>query len=145
MTPDTLEDHFHVWFRGDAAAVRFARAMWDVSQLWDDVVDERQASPVLLQWLAFGMDRDPFFMRHAADLKPAMRSVYLQWTTANVLEQGVGDDIAKAFVLRAGIYGLWHFMAELVGGMDWAIEIGPEIWRQYGETLADFMLERRNG
>jgi len=139
-----LEQHMERWFCGDMEAVSFAVAMWDTAQLWDDVVDEKQASPALVQWLAFGMDRDPFFRRHGAEIKPVMRSVYLQWTAANVLERGVGDDLSKAYVLRAGLYGLWHFMAELTGGMQWAVEIGPEIWRMYGETLADFMMERRN-
>lgn len=141
----TLNNLMLDWFRGDREAVDYALALWNVAQAWDDVLDEGRSDEAmaLLEWLGFGQDRHPFFARHAADLKPVLLRCYLDWQAANVLEQGEGDDIAKAYVLRASLYGVWHFMAMLCGGIAWATEIGPDIWRQYGEHLSDFMIEMR--
>lgn len=141
----TLNDHMLDWFKGDPQAVEFALVAWDVAQAWDDVVDDGRSdeAPSLLEWLAFGQERHPFFARHAADLRPVLLKTYLDWQAANELENGRGADLAKAYVLRASIYGLWHFMAMLCGGIAWAKEVGPAIWGAYGEHLCDFMIERR--
>lgn len=138
----TFEDHLAHWFCGDAEAVDFAVQAWDAAQLWDDLVDEGKCRDMqaLLAWLAFDKEDQPFFRDHGHILRPVMRSVYLQWTAANVLERGDRQDVQKAWMLRAGIYGLFHVMAGLCGGDAWAREIGPDIWRQYGET-ADALAE----
>lgn len=141
---DTLNSRMAHWFRGDELAVDFALQSWDAAQLWDDLIDEGQAhsdTQALLAWLAFGKEDHPFFKAHAATLRPVMESVYLQWTAANVLELGGEEDVTLAWVLRAGIYGLWHVMARICGGEAWAREIGPTIWRTYGETLAGYRKE----
>lgn len=103
--------------------------------MWDDLEDEGQtAHNQLLAWLAFGKEYTPFFAAHAHILRPALLQMYLNWSAANALDHGDRNDVAKAYVLRAGIYGVFHVMAWIVGGHDWAEEIGPDIWREYGET-----------
>ncbi len=134
-----LEDHYRVWFRGDEDAVRFASDAFDAAQEWDDLEDEGKCRHnALLNWLAFDKEYDPFFTRHASILRPVMKSVALQWSVANVLDH---EDVTKSYMLRAGIYGLFHIMAWLCGGPNWADEIGPEIYRMYGETLAELKEE----
>ena len=67
--------------------------------------------------------------------------MYLDWTAANVLEKGSHDDIGKAWVLRAGLYRVFHVVSWLIGGHEHALKCGPEIWRTYGEGRTAFTEE----
>lgn len=139
----TLNDHFAVWFKGDNEACTFAAQLWTAAQEWDDLHDEGSCENhnALLSWLAFGKEYTPYFARHAQILRPVFLTVYLQWRAANVLERGDEGDVAKAYMLRAGLYSMWHVMAWIAGGDDWAAEVGPEIYRSYGETPAELWKE----
>ncbi|AUQ74758.1 hypothetical protein [Phaeobacter piscinae] len=139
----TLEDHFARWFKGDTAAVDFAEHLWHATQEWDDLEDEGKCANhnALLSWLAFGKEYTPFFADHAHILRPAMLNMYLQWRAANVLERGDRNDVAKAYMLRAAIYGVFHNIAWIVGGDDWAAQVGPEIYRMYAETPEELWKE----
>jgi len=141
-----LIDKFGEWFRGDEGAVNFARMIWVAAQEWDDLEDEGKCSNhnALLSWLAFGKEYDPYFAAHQHILRPVFLSTYLQWMVANVLEKGDKNDVSKAYMLRAGIYGIWHMMAWIAGGDDWAAKIGPDIYRQYGETPESLWQEFNN-
>lgn len=141
--PTTFNDLLREWLRGDEEAVDFALKLWDAAQQWDDLHDEGAAenNDALLAWLAFGKEAHPFFRRSPEMLRGAMLSMMLQWTAANVLERGAVGDVERAWMLRAGIYGVFHVMAWLVGGYAWAEEVGPEIYRSYGESLAEFKAE----
>ncbi|WP_147393066.1 hypothetical protein [Paracoccus siganidrum] len=136
-------DGFGHWFREDPGAMRFAQVLFEACQLWDDLEDEGQCSNLngLLSWLGWGKEYDPYFVAHAHILRPAMLSMYLQWRAANVLDRGDRNDVAKAYMLRAAIYQVWHLMAWIAGGDDWAAEVGPEIYRSYGETPDDIWRE----
>lgn len=139
---ETLEDRFKRWFKGDEEAIAFAVVLWDALQEWDDLEDEGKCKHnALLSWLAFGKEYTPYFARNAHILRPIFLSVYLQWRVANVLDRGDRLDVAKSYMLRAGLYGMWHVMAWLAGGDDWAAEVGPEIYRTYGETPDDIWQE----
>lgn len=131
-----LVHRFARWFQGDDLAIRFARQLFEACQKWDDLEDEGacEGMNALLSWLGWGKEYDPYFAAHSHLLRPAMLQMYLQWRAANVLDRGDRNDVAKAYMLRAGIYTVWHLMAWLAGGDDWAAEVGPEIYRTYGET-----------
>lgn len=132
---ETLRDRFAVWFRGNESAIEFAALLWDAAQQWDDLEDEGKCDHnALISWMAFGKEFHPFFSQNAPLLRPAMLQMYLGWRVANVLDRGDRNDVAKSYMLRAGIYGVWHLMAWICGGDDWAAEIGPSIYRTYGET-----------
>lgn len=139
MQYSRLEHAFLCWFRGNEDAARFAADAWRAAQEWDDLEDEGRCDHnALLTWLAFEKEYDPYFRAHADLLRPVMWSVALQWRAANVLDR---EDVTKSYMLRAGIYGLFHFIAMIEGGSKWAAEVGPEIYRTYGETLADLQEE----
>jgi hypothetical protein len=68
-----------------------------------------------------------------------MVMVWGQWSAANGMEtHPIRGDREKAFMLRASLYQLFHACAVLCGGLDWAAQIGPEIYRFYGESLESF-------
>lgn len=132
----SLNDLFPRWFRGDEAACHFAAQLWTALQEWDDLEDEGRCANhnALLSWLAFGKEYNPYFAANAHFLRPAMLLIYLQWRAANVLDRGDRSDVAKAYMLRAAFYSVLHLMAWIAGGDDWAAQVGPEIYRAYGET-----------
>ena len=133
------------WLCGDADAVRFACALWEASQEWDDVEDEGAgAHNDVLNWMAFEQMRDPFLRGNAHILQPALLQFYLDWQAANAFERA-GSDLEKAWMLRAGLYRVLHVVAWLIGGHAHAVRVGPEIWRCYGETLDDFKKEMADG
>lgn len=138
-----MNDRFVVWFKGDEEAVQFALSLWSAMQEWDDLHDEGQCENhnALLSWLAFGKEFTPYFARNAHLLRPALLGVYLAWTASNELDRGSREDVEKSYMLRAGIYGVWHLMAWIAGGDDWAVKVGPEIYRSYGETAGEIWKE----
>lgn len=139
---ETLQDRFAVWFKGNPEAVQFGSLLWEALQEWDDLEDEGKCNHNrLFSWLAFGKENHPFFNTHSHLLRPAFLLVYLQWRAANVLDKGSRDDVAKSYMLRAALYSFYHLMAWICGGDDWAAEIGPAIYRTYGETPEELWQE----
>ena len=138
----SITDKFTVWFKGNQEAVQFADTLWRAAQEWDDLEDEGACNHnALIAWMAFGKEYTPFFAQNQAILRPAMLTMYLQWRCANELDRGPLADVEKAFMLRAGIYTVFVLIAFVVGGDEWAVEVGPDIYRTYGETVASLYKE----
>jgi len=130
------------WFTGNEEAVDFALRCWSASQLWDDLCDgesvhaDNKFPNEFITWLAFDKEYHPFFARNANVLRPAMIMTYLNWQAANKLEHAPDiQKLQKSYVLRAGIYSLFHLIAWICGGHNHADDVAEEIWSQYGETL----------
>ena len=140
---ETLNDRFPRWFGGDADACQFAASLWTAIQEWDDLEDEGKCSDLngLLSWLAFTKEYTPYFAANAHLLRPALLMMYLSWRAANTLDRGTASDREKSYMLRAGFYQVLHLMAWIAGGDRAAAEYGPEIYRSYGETVADLEQE----
>lgn len=137
-----LQPKFAVWFMGDPGAIRFASDLWVAAQEWDDLQDEGAGNHnAVLNWLGFEAMRDPFLSANAHVIKPALLQMYLDWMAANTLEKGSESDIDKAWMLRAGLYRVYHAVSWLIGGHEHALECGPDIWRTYGETKTQFQQE----
>ena len=134
----TAMDRFHSWFLGDADAVHFARQVWECAQVFDDVVDEGDVSRAgeVFSWIGFARHREPFAQRFP-QINVSLEMMYLQWRDANVLERGSDADREKAFMLRAGIYSVFAYMAHLVGGEGHSRAVGPDIYRAYAERVSD--------
>lgn len=138
----TMNDNFAAWFKNDPEACNFAELIWTACQEWDDLEDEGKCDHnSMVSWMAFGKEYHPFFARNAHILRPALLGMYLQWTASNVLDHGDKSDVSKAYMLRAGIYGVWHLMTWICGGDEWARKCGPEIYRCYGETPKEIWQE----
>lgn len=138
---NTFELAFSKWFLGNAAAVRACMDVLEVAHLWDDVVDQnkdidKEAANRAMRKAMIDLPSNPFWAAHLGMLMPVMQLAYLQWRSANVLEvSAVTADVQKAFMLRASLYSVFHYVAMICGGIDHADQIGPEIYRLYGETF----------
>lgn len=138
----------HQMLRGNADAVDLVEALAGVSQVLDDLIDKDvEPSPhdiVAAFWDALvTVPSNPFYQRHVATLQPLIRQTLLDWLAANVLERGDRQAQTLAFVLRDSLTGIVHYCALLVGGLEWAIEVGPSI-RMYfhDDGLEDYLSER---
>jgi hypothetical protein len=147
MTEDTLNARLARWFQGHEAAQDFALQWWTVCQEWDDLEDEGRCDDMnaLLQWLAFDCHRHPWMQTAGPLMMPVLDAAVQSWRVANVLDRGDRDDVSKSYVLRAWpIYGVWLHMARLIGGSKWAADVGPEVWRTYGETAEGLWKEMQD-
>jgi len=143
MTYTTMNEAFRSWFKGDEAACQYAEMLWTAIQEWDDLEDEGKCEKQnsLLAWLAFGKEYQPFFAQNSHILRPAFLSLYLKWTASYVLDRGDESDVCKSYMLRAGYYDVLHLIAWICGGDEWAVQVGPEIYRSYGETPKEIWKE----
>lgn len=152
MRPDHLErfeQHFTRWFFGDKNAVGYCLELVQISHVWDDLKDgddpSRDRIDAAFEALLLDVPTNPFFAAHAGALTTMHRSVILQWHTANAFETAREEpQLPKAYMLRAGLFQIFHMVAALKGGMTWARQLGPEIWRAYDETLEDVTQEALN-
>jgi DNA-binding FadR family transcriptional regulator len=135
---------FDRFFKGNAAAVRMCADFVQVAHVWDDLVDadkpvSSETADMAFRKMILEIPANEFYRTNFSFLQPVIVMVWAQWTAANVLEDNwrVGDR-DKAYMLRASLYQLFHACAVLCGGLDWAKEIGPEIYRLYGERLENF-------
>jgi hypothetical protein len=151
LMSESLTERMLVWFRGNTEATQLALDIWAVAQVWDDLYDqdrnvERDEITGSLRRLVYTIPTNPFYAAHAHELAPLMHDMMLRWQIANTLEteQREAGDIAKAWMLRAGIYQVFVYIASLAVDPLWASVVGAEIWRTYGETLEDFVEETKD-
>lgn len=137
------------WLNGDQQAIAFCYEVVAVAHVWDDLIDkdkpvEDKAINDVFFAVLLKMPSNPFYRQYQDQLRPIMMSAIAQWQTANILEKGDDNDKDKAFVLRASIFHIIQFCAIIIGGMQWGVDVGAEIWRYYSETKKDFWRDIEN-
>jgi len=141
------EAHLKDFLKGDEWAIKLCMDVWDLFQVWDDLVDKthdrtEQEITRSFRTLMVELPKNPFYREYAVEITTILNLCVMQWTDANKLERAKGGDHRnKAYVLRACIFNLYRYCAYLVGGQEWADSIGPVIWDSYGETLEGFLKE----
>ena len=146
---DSFEELFDLIYKGHEEATRLSFDLLQLAHTWDDLVDGDkevsgdEANSAFLACL-FTVPSSPLW---GVDMQANLLNVYLRWQDANSIEQAKDssdDDLAKAWMLRAGLYDLFVLIATKLHGIMWAKEIGPIVRKCYGETLANFIKEIRN-
>jgi hypothetical protein len=143
-----LDGLFNEIYRGNVHAVALSHQLWDISQTWDDLIDgdrvtAEEINNAFINALV-NVSTNPLW---GADIAANVLNVYLRWSDANYLEadpESTKDDLAKAWMLRAGLYDIFVLLAAKLYGISWANTIGPMVRRTYGETLEDFLQEMQN-
>lgn len=150
LTPEQcLEHNLRYFLKGNVHAIKFCMDLFEISQVWDDLVDkDNPVSGISIndafQKALFVIPGNLFYAEHVMSLRPLMMNCILQWEDANVLEKRGDDARHKAYMLRAGIYEIFCYCAFLIGGIGWYRKIGPDMRMLYGETLESFMEEMKN-
>lgn len=135
---------FDRWFKGNTAAMKFCADMTEVAHVWDDLVDADKPvssvkADVAFRKMMLEIPSNEFYRANFTFLHPVIVMIWAQWSAANGMEtHPFKGDREKAFMLRASLYQLFHACAVLCGGLDWAAQIGPEVYRLYGESLETF-------
>lgn len=135
---------FDRWCKGNQSAMRFCADMVEVAHVWDDLVDcdkpvSSTSANAAFRKLMLEIPSNEFYRANFAFLHPVLVMIWAQWEAANAMEtHPFKNDIEKCYMLRASLYQLFHACAVLCGGLDWAAEIGPEVYRLYGETPEAF-------
>lgn len=144
---ELLFDHI---YKGDAGAKEVSFKILDVAHTWDDLVDGDKsvtASVVNRAFIQsiFELQRYPIWF--TAGLDHHVLNCYLRWRDATNMEldkKSSDDDLAKCWMLRAGLYDIFVIIAYHLHGDEWAEQIGPDVRRFYGEKLRDYIEELKN-
>lgn len=122
-------------------------ALWQVSQLFDDIVDgaeiDRDDVDQAIWNSLVGLPANSFFQRNAGTLFPLMGLAVLKWKASDTVERE-GEACAMSFAWRAGYYDLVLAAVQLTHGTQAAMEIGGAVLKLYGESLEQYMKEMGN-
>ena len=143
---DRLNKHvplFQQFLKGDVGAVNFVVRIFRALHVWDDLIDKDK--PVAddeihaVFWdLLIGLPADKFYQAHLGLLSSTLVNSVVNWHIANKLErEGDEKDRSIAFILRGAYIDVLSASALIVGGLDWAREIGPAIRRWAHEESFD--------
>jgi hypothetical protein len=143
---DRLNKHiplFSQFLMGNREAVNFVVRIFRALHVWDDLIDKDK--PVSddeihsVFWdLLVGLPTDEFYRANLNLLSSTLVNSIVNWHIANKLErEGNEKDKSIAFILRGAYIDVLSASALIVGGLDWAREIGPEIRRWAHEETFD--------
>lgn len=117
---------------GNREAIEFIEILAHASQVWDDLVDQdKEVAPEsanrMMMGLLVGLPRNGFWNRWCQELQPAIEQAIIDWHTANVMEGERDHARTIAFVLRDNLASVIIRAAAIIGGIDWAIKVSPEV------------------
>ena len=141
---DSFQELFDLIYKENQQASELSFMILECLHVWDDHVDQDKSVS----------KRDANYAWHNAMVKlpihpiyqsmPQMpyliQDVYFKWLAANEFELS-GDNIEKAYILRAELYGVFVHIACFLYGQEHAESITAVVWRWYGEKLEEFKEE----
>ena len=120
------------WLRDHAQAYDLIETLFEIAHVCDDLTDRDTTLTTAQVQDAFAkalidLPRNRFYVEHFVLLNGAVQLAYLNWQVANRLEL-IDGVLAKqvAFVLRSSYTDLVTLCAWILGGTDWAIQVGCE-------------------
>lgn len=135
---------------GNGDALRFIAELFRVAKFLDAVVDgeevpESEARSAMWDAL-MSVPSNRFFRENESVLRPLIANAFLAWEDSNVLAREDDEGVEIAHHLRYNVNDIAVMVAYLVGGKEWANEVGPELRRVLrDERLVDFFEEMSNG
>jgi hypothetical protein len=122
--------------RGNEAALEFLRRIAGVLHIWDDLIDRDKKVLDADICGAFTdalitIPSNPFYRAHQDVLLPILANAINNWRIATSLERSekTVSDLKIAFIIRSSYVDLLTMSALLIGGGDWAAEVGVEVRR----------------
>lgn len=120
------------WLKGDVQAIAFIHTAFTIAHTCDDLTDrDKTVETATMQqafWLALiELPRNRFYVEHFALLNGTLQTAFLNWQVANRLEQSDSPNAKEvAFILRSSYADLVTLCAWILGGTDWAVQVGIE-------------------
>ena len=140
-----LKENLKYFFKGNLAAVKFCLDLTYIVHLWDDLIDgDKERSPKEISYAfklaLIDLVDNPFYLQNMRELKSVLTDAILKWEDANILERSKSqNDIAMAWMLRAGLLGVFNYCAYIIGGWQWIEKVGVQMRQIYDEKLIDFL------
>jgi hypothetical protein len=131
--------HLVRWFKGNENAVGFIDMIFAVAHLWDDFIDRDKPVPTqhvhtVMSNLLVTLPRNPFYIENFFTLNGLIQQAITNWHIANTLEIAKAEhDLYIAFVLRSTYADLISMCALIIGGQEWAIQVGVETRRIFAK------------
>jgi len=141
---------FARWFRGDPWAVRLLLDLGAITQVWDDAVDgdktlTREAVDGAFIRALTALPRNPFWLRHQADLLPLLEAWIVDWQTATDIERTAADGMPNpllrvAWLIRDSSAAIIIKCAAIIGGWEWAREVSLQVREHlHDEPFEDYV------
>jgi hypothetical protein len=139
------------FLQGNADAVEMITLLGEISQTWDDLIDQdkgvsrERISNAFIKCLST-LPRNAFYREYQLELLPVIEMAMLDWLSANDLEAGNNrHELSLAYVLRDSLIAVLIRAMTLIGGLDYARRRGAEVRAYFhDETLEDYLQERRS-
>lgn len=117
--------------KGNESAAELFERLMDVMDVWDNLIDgDAIPTPAEIHGAMFyaliGLPRNTFYAQNKVMLEPLIINSITNWRLANDAEreQINADDLQWAFVIRSSYVDILLMCATLIGGPEWAVEIG---------------------
>lgn len=136
--------HLNTWI-GDPHAVAFLLDIFNVGEVWDDLIDQdKSIAPDDINKAFYTalitLPNNPFYRAYQAQLSGVMVSGIHAWLDANKLEQGAHNDRVLAYVLRDWYMELITLVAQLLHGFEYVRTVSVEIRHFFThETLDQYI------
>jgi hypothetical protein len=135
--------------KNDQSAADFLNMMFQIAHVWDDLIDKDVETAAVDIHNAFlcalvYLPRNAFYRQHFDMLHPITVAAVNNWLTANELERSEDENDRRiAYISRSGYIDLINQVAFIVGGVQWATQVGPVVrrfvhqegWDAYCESL----------
>jgi hypothetical protein len=152
MTTLTQEQALHANFSQGLMlpddCVAWLMEVWHAIQTLDDYADgdavSREDLDDLIWRVLVQMPGNPWFLKHATQVLPAMATMVLKWQASDRFERE-GHADARSFVWRAGYYDLVLMAVLLCHGAQAASKVGHIVMQLYGESFEDYLAEFKGG
>lgn len=150
MTPEyreTIKTILEPALRGNQDAITYCMYIYEIAHLWDDLIDkdkditDEAVNTAFIRAL-IDIPYNNFYRQNMDYLLPLQHNAILQWLDANKMEKMDLNSKCKAYMLKASFLQIVNCCAALIGGHEWAIQIGVDLRNAlYGETLEEFLGE----
>lgn len=147
ITTTEWTESINRWVKGNQQAAQFIMDVGDVMHLWDDLIDkdkvpaDKYINDRFYKAL-IRIPRNPFYRDNFLQLSVVMEQAIISWFVATNLERAPSktehEELA-AFITRSDYINLAITCAAIVGGIDWAVQVGHEARRLvHDEGLAGY-------
>ena len=154
MTNDEINKNLYIQLfpllKGNTDATVLCVDLMNICQVWDDLVDRDKEYTDddinrTFQTMLFRLPLNKFYDKNQDELRPVIMNAILKWFDSNEMEkEAKTEDLHMTYMLRAEIYSIFCYVAFLVGGLEYAKTVGPQIRRIYNEKLPEFIEEMQN-
>ena len=148
MPPDLEKQLVSQWLLNNDAAIELIRMWFEVSQVWDDLIDKDQPVEIpdysinrMMRLALVEIPKNRFFQYHCNQLLPIVEHCVLTWMEANQIEHSPYSnerDYHVSYVIRSVTTELLVFVAGLVGGPAHRHQVAIEIRRTIYRDNEDF-------